>query len=668
MPNNNFFSSSNPPFSQDAEYESIRSLNQPHHASGLGDAPSNNNSANSSDAFFYSIKNSDVTVELSSGDELQVVDKICNRFEQLNRDKAPMLDKWTETESRVRQATSRSAADKNSATVPYAKQALQTLLSHFWSRSLQTDDVLFSVTGQDSQSEEMAPIHKQNILQWLRKDNFSTKLDDAVSDALLKGVCVAHVGYREETRTERRQFEASLQDYLNDGILYHEEDVEVPVYSGPSFQRIDPREFVFDTSAQSDASEAHWNSCFKAYRTWWQYEDLLDDPNFKNIEGLDKLVKTSLKNNNKNFPISTKNSKRKSIKGIDHDGRIEVLEFHGDFRMPNGDYLRNYTIVIAARTRLIRFEPNPYRINPFQKWQYERTEDGWGISPLEYVMPLIDSASTLLNAGVEAARLAINPPMLAPKGMLPQKKLYLSEGRIIEYNIDATLPNITPVPVPLNYETPFPFLQLFESQTQATTGATRQLSGNVTSNSSAQTATEFQGLQIVGNIIIDRLIDQFNHNFKLPIIEKMALIARMFNPVQRPVAIQNNYGQREFVDVHEGVYYGNYNYVIEDNKSALQRKQHVMEKIQLLAQALQNPEVAQRIKIIDVLTEMFRDLNYEGAGGWFMNDEEYTMKLLKNNAINVKVQSMAENYQEDHAYQQAFNTIRQNMMTQSSEQ
>jgi protein-disulfide isomerase len=56
----------------------------------------------------------------------------------------------------------------------------------------------------------------------------------------------------------------------------------------------------------------------------------------------------------------------------------------------------------------------------------------------------------------------------------------------------------------------------------------------------------------VGNLILDRLVGRFNLYFKLPIIQKMALITAMFNPEPltdaghpKQVDVQNDVGQKE---------------------------------------------------------------------------------------------------------------------------
>jgi hypothetical protein len=333
------------------------------------------------------------------------------------------------------------------------------------------------------------------------------------------------------------------------------------------------------------------------------------------------------------------------MEGFDENGNIEIIEMHGDQRLPDGTYLRNWTIVIAGRKKLIKFETNPIIINPFIKWCYEATEDGWSVSPIEYIMPLIDAGSNLLSLGVEGCKRHINPAWLSPEEAFEQKKHYLAEGKIIKYKPNLNNPNFKPEPIPVNAEAPFNFIQLFEGQSEATTGATRQLSGNVTTNDKVQTATEYQGLQVVGNMIIDRLVDLFNADFKIPIVEAVALVNAFFSPNSMKIPIDNDNGKREFKEIGPEVYYGNYEYIILDNKAELERKQHLKESAALFQQMLADPELAQWLKKVDFAKMIWRNLGNEKPGQYFKDDKEYIESGLVQFTVQAAMEMKAQQIQ-----------------------
>ncbi len=593
--------------------------------------------------FTYPGKNNE-TVSLDEAMQEWLVQRIRQQFDRFDKEKKAKQRMWRRTEKAVKGVASSIPSDRFNGLVPFGKQSLQTLISHFWGRSLQTPKILFNVLGNDDKSKELAPLQKELLLRLFRKDRLPQKLDDGIYEAIMKGVVIAYVGYEQRTQDFGAPIEHKkiVSDFNPNSAITTPDnghgmtEFEQTVYDAASLRIIDPMDFVFDTD-----NHEKWDSCFKAFRCHEVYEDIADNPNYANFEGLEELSSEKMVLTSSNNIFSTK--KKKEINtGVDENGRLEVIEFHGDIRLKDGTYLRNWTITIAGRKKVIRFERNPWYINPFVKWTYERTPDGWGISPLDYIIPFIDGGSMLMNTGIEAAKLSINPPWLAEKGTIPQKKQYLKEGEWIEYSPNQINPNSKPEMLQFNYQAPFPYIQLMESQSEATTGATRQLSGNVTTSDKAQTATEFQGLQVVGNLILDRLVDLFNLDFKIPIIEKMAKITAMFNPEAVNIAVENDKGQEEFKTATPDVYYGNYSYVIEDNKSENERKQNLQQEIGFLTQLAQDEEVGRRIKKVDAAQEVLRDMGWGAPAKVFMTDLEYIEDQLKKIAIAEFIGQLAQ--------------------------
>lgn len=577
---------------------------------------------------------------LAPEDEAKLVDKICKAFDRMDRAKGKVRRRWKKTKDAVRGAINQIEAERFTGLVPYGKQSHQTLISHVWGRSLQSEEVLFAVRGDDEQSQTNAQKQKQNLLDILRKDQFQRKMDDSMDDTLMKGVVISHIGYKE--KKEQRQVlsgQMGTEPQLDENGSLTSVEIEQTLQDSGSLTLIDAHNFVFDTT-----NHDNWDECFKAYRYYEEYENIADDPNFQNYEEL-KNMDTDGKGQFQTYfnqSSNNSNSRRKQAKwqdGVDEEGRIELIEFHGNIRLPDGTYVRNWMIVIGGRKKVIRFEKNPYYICPFIKWTYERTEDGWGVSPLDYIVPLIAAASTVLNTSTEAVKLNINPAVWAPKGMLPQKKLYLTEGRVVEYEINSTHQTVMPEVIPINGQAGFEHLSLFETQCEATTGATRQLSGNVTSNDKAQTATEFSGLQIVGNLIIDRVVDLFNLYYKIPCIEKIAMITAMFNPKEKEIEVQGEKGAPEYQKITPDVYYGKYRYYIEDNKSELARKANVQQKIQVLETLCQDPELAMRLKKVEAAVSVLTDLGNDDAATWFMTDQEMGVKQIQDAAEQMQTQA-----------------------------
>jgi hypothetical protein len=604
--------------------------------------------ASSLSAFLYVNRDGEDT-ELTPTMEEWLAKDITKTFDRLDDARASKKTQWERVEKAVRGVISKIDTDRFYGLVPFGKQSVQTILAHFWGRTLQTPKVFFSVDGMDEKSKDLAPVHKEHLMLHCKKDRVPQKLDKGLNlHGLIKGLMVFHVGVCNKKRQlhGRRDILEMMDGVENVNAVPGTEDddfvdAEQKLYEGATLTIIDPYDFVFDTENHEE-----WDSCFKACRKWMVYEDLEADPNFSNYEELYELVEectgTKAKGEDFGFGKLKSSKKKKRIEtGINDQGRIEIIEFHGDIRLKDGSYLRNWTVVVAGRKKIIRFEQNPFYINPFVKWEYEEAEDGMGISPISYIMPLIDASSLLLSTGVEGAKQSIAPTWLAEESMFPnQKKIYASSGSIIKYKANNALPNVQPQPIQFNYQAPFSFIQLFEGQSEATTGATRQMSGNVTTNDKAQTATEFQGLQVVGNLIIDRLVDKFNLDAKIPILEKMALINAMFAPIHQTIKIDNDKGLSEYKEVGAEVYAGNYNYIIEDSKSEIERKQNQREKLDMFMMTRQDPIIGPRMKAIELAKEIWRDFGYGKPGQYFFDDAEFVQEQAKEMRIQAFIQSL----------------------------
>ena len=101
------------------------------------------------------------------------------------------------------------------------------------------------------------------------------------------------------------------------------------------------------------------------------------------------------------------------------NNKLEVLEFLGDIELSDGTLLKNWFIRVAGRRHIIRFESNPFVINPFIHANIiENPATGRGISPIRVALVLNEISSEILNKQLDALSLMMNPPYLAPKGTI----------------------------------------------------------------------------------------------------------------------------------------------------------------------------------------------------------------------------------------------------------
>ena len=151
----------------------------------------------------------------------------------------------------------------------------------------------------------------------------------------------------------------------------------------------------------------NFGSCAKIYRTYLNVNEIIDNKSnnmlspeiINELEQISSVKSLKTLGNLSSFKIvdggysTVYNSdlmKAKARKG----NKLEVLEFYGDIQKPDGTMLKNYLITVVARTKVVRFVPNPFVINPFVHASViEDPETKRGVSPLKVAMILSSISS-----------------------------------------------------------------------------------------------------------------------------------------------------------------------------------------------------------------------------------------------------------------------------------
>ena len=199
-----------------------------------------------------------------------------------------------------------------------------------------------------------------------------------------------------------------------------------------------------------------------------------------NKKFVDKNLSHNLNQDNDELTKEKKDDKENKQINLDKEleEKVEILEYWGDIELSDGTLLKNWLIVVAARREIIRFESNPFIINPFIYANIiESPQTGRGISPLRVALILNSLASTILNKQIDALALMMNPPYLAPKGCFKGQQ-DVRPGKIIEYD-SALMPQ---PPVPLNFDNAlhgWDFLNYFKSTIESATGIFKNMAGNL---------------------------------------------------------------------------------------------------------------------------------------------------------------------------------------------
>lgn len=492
---------------------------------------------------------------------------------------------------------SKKPGTKSDITMPEIYEIRETYKAHLWKSWFSSLDSMFDVQGKSKDDHFRATQQKAALINIFRDIDIVSKFEKGLDNWINRGEFVAFINWKTKVVQKRRKDLSYVDE--NGQIMPEFVVKDELVYDGPDITVVNPEAFVFDS-----AKKENFDSCPKIYRSWATYDEIASNKLYENFEELESLAG--------NNPSSQ--SSKKGIKG----DQIELLEFWGDIKLKDGTLLKNWVITVAGRERVIRFEKNPFIINPFVFASFiEDPVTKRGISPLFVAIPLNEISTTILNLQIEALKLIVNKPYLAPKGSL-SGQIKVREGAIIEYD-PALMPK---EPTPLDFKDAlvgWDFLKFFEEKIESATGIFKYMTGNP-GMTSAKTATEASGIMLGQNVRLAKEVDVLNFRVKIPVIQKIAELMANFSFDLKEIKISKPNGDIDFVLVDEAVRQGNYDYTIGDGVAIFERKARLKESLDVLYQFSKMPEIAPRIKWVEVLKWTFEQLGSVDPNIFIRND------------------------------------------------
>ena len=492
--------------------------------------------------------------------------------------------------------------------LPDIYELAQTLKSHIVQNLYSHPDGMFDVEGTDFETQKFANMQKAMLVKTFEAMNIEDEMEKIIDSVVETGEVTLFVGWETKFRKTRRALS------LDERILKNTRDTFVVedkmIYDNAKVRFIGYEDFVFDRTEASN-----WDSCPKIYRTYQTLDEIRSNKsnNMLNEEKLEVLkgvvAGKSYKNSNKTV------SERK----------IEVLEYWGDIELETGEVLKNKLIVIAGRSVLIRFEDNPFIINPFIHANIiECPSTGRGISPLRVALILNNISSTILNKQLDALALMMNPPYLAPKGCFKGQQ-EVRPGKIIEY--DASL--MTSVPTPISFDKAmqgWDFLNYFKTTVESATGIFKNMAGNV--QNLDRTATEINYSVNGQEARLNMLLEAINRKVIVPMVEKTAEIISNFKLGKESI-MTNNRGKIFFVEVDDNVRNANYVYRYGDRKAIFERKSKLKELFEVIQSFTKIDVVAQRIDWLECFKFAMEQYGIENANNFLTDENAAQTQVVK---------------------------------------
>lgn len=545
--------------------------------------------------------NEDLTKTLDAEQELLLVQKIPQKYDVLEDGRSEQLDdikliRDTIYNNQIPQINGWDSKIE----LPDIYELAQTLKSHISDNLYSHPDAMFDVAGTTPQTQSFANRQKAMLVNTFEQMKLEDELEKIIDGVVETGEGTLFVGWETKIKSIRRaqSIEEQLISPSDDGFVVESKIV----YDNPKIKHIKSEDFVFDRDRRDN-----WDGCAKIYRTYCDIEEL--SANKANNLLTEEKIET-LK-----AAVSNK-SKKETDKSV-QEKRVEVLEYWGDIELSDGEVLKNWLIVVAGRCEIIRFEANPFIINPFIHANIiESPKTGRGISPLRIALILNNISSTILNKQIDALALMMNPPYLAPKGCFKGEQI-VKPGKIIEYD-SALMPT---APTALNFDKAmqgWEFLTYFKSTIESATGIFKNMSGSI--QPEQRTATELNYSASGQTARLNMLLDAVNRKIIITMVEKTAELIANFKIGREMISI-NDHGRTMFIEIDDGIRNGNYVYRYGDRKATFERKTRLNDLFTIVKSFAEVPSVANQINWIECFKFALEQYGIENANNFLLGGD-----------------------------------------------
>ena len=545
------------------------------------------------------ITNDDLTLEIKPEDEILLVNEISEKYDRFEDYRIQQLTDIKLVRDAIYNPASQNVNGWGSKIeLPDIYELAQTLKSHISENLYSHPDAMFDVSGTTPQTQAYANKQKAMLVNTFEQMNIENELEKVIDSIVETGECTLFIGWETVIKQTRRA-KTIEEDMKNpDGKTFVLEDKVV--YDNARVKFIKAEDFVFDKSNRDK-----WDSCAKIYRTYATIDEIFCDKsnNLLNKEKLEKLKGVVAKKKNRN-----------DEKGID-ENKLEILEFWGDIELSDGKILRNRLVTVAGRREIIRFEANPFVINPFIHANIiESPVTGRGISPLKVALVLNNVSSTILNKQIDALALMINPPYLAPKGCFKGQQ-DVRPGKIIEY--DAALMPTAPTPISFDKAMQgWDFLNYFKATTESATGIFKNMAGNL--QDVQRTATELNYSVSGQEARLNMMLDAINRKIIIPMVEKTAEIIANFKFGDELIRIEDH-GKYVFDRISDDVRNSNYIYRYGDRKASFESKTRLKELFEVVKYVAEVQSVAEQVDWLECFKFALEQYGIENANN-FLKD------------------------------------------------
>lgn len=540
----------------------------------------------------YIVEKTQKVKKLSDEDKLTLAKKISEEFKTYDNARASQLEKAQRLINEIyfkkviKPDASSTKSWKCTLKMGKAFMFYQILKAFIWKNIYANMNSMFDVSGENLESDNNSNKQKTMLVDICEKMEYGKTCDKIIDKSLIYGELISFCTWRKLSEEYRRPIsffngikEPSKLLQIASAVakgdkFYIDERV---TYDNPYIYCVDPANFVFDTTQL----DMNWETCPKINRTWRTPEDIINNRYFEVPKEVANDLREMIKTGSDDGKLSTQNPT--SLKQETRNGTtVEMLEHWGDLMLTDGIVLKNWYAVVVAGKYLVRFEKNPFIINPFSYGTYFQDPDTKrGISPLYSILDIAETQEDILRRTMNLQSLTENPPVLAPKGFFGDDAddIDLYPGKIIEYDPQLyTESKVTPLDFAVNVFSQD--LEYIDDLMSEISGVFPNMAGG--SENDRTTATEIS-TKVEGQLTrLKMLLDVINQNLILSDVKKIAKLKANFTFGDETVFV-NNENKPENVTINDEVRQADYRYTYADRSATNERFNYV----DMVAQAVQ---------------------------------------------------------------------------------
>lgn len=465
----------------------------------------------------------------------------------------------------------------------------QTHQAYLWENIYSSPESMFDVVGTDEESNKTAVSQKAALTDALHKMKISSAIDRALEYLDSTGEMCFFVSWKRITKQFRRHCESFEKKPLKKGDRLVSKTgqfgvYEQVVYDGANVEALNPLNVVFSPDIEPNIPDS-WDKGAKIVKSFESWDQICGNKLLRLDQTAQKKLRSML-----HFDETAKQSDtdRDLIDTVVHNGKIEVLQYWGDWTMPDGTVLKNWWGTVIGRCVLASFGENPFVINPLINVALSRhIETKRGIPVLYSVYDLCLCQEQKANLENDSQALVLNPPRFAPEGFFKEKETRLSPGAVLEYKKGLEDPNaIMPISVQLiNNQMIVSYL---DSTISSVSGIFPAMQGKEEYHTASATEIRYK---FSGQMTrIAKELEIIKQNGLVVLVEKIAeLLANMKYGVEELRIFANGVDQCVIVD--DQVRCGHYQYRYTDS-SGIQEKRNInAQLISLLSHVWNDPDV-----------------------------------------------------------------------------